>query len=385
MKADTESSSARAPASAAPTGRAGKLDKLRALSSGGGMAPAATQRAAIRTSFLAPDRPFPLVIEPLDPDLDAVAWARSQREHLEGLLSRHGGLLLRNFGLRTPQDFEALAEAIEPELYGSYGDLPKKEGGRNTYRSTPYPEKQMILYHNESAHLERWPRKQWFFCELPSPVGGATPIVDGREMLRRLPPELVARFEREELLYVRTFTDKLDVSWRDFFKTEQRDDVEARLTAAGIAFRWLANDELQTRTRCPAVITHPVTGERVFFNQVQLHHPSCLEPEVRRDLLSLVGEDRLPRNVLYGDGSPIDDDTMAVIGAAYEGCAVRFAWQQGDVIMLDNMIAAHARDPYEGPRKIVVAMGAMFDRAQLQSAPAPAPAPAPALAQGGAR
>eukprot|EP01041_Mallomonas_annulata_P034217 gene34217-56948_t len=27
--------------------------------------------------------------------------------------------------------------------------------------------------------------------------------------------------------------------------------------------------------------------------------------------------------------------------------------------MLDNMLAAHARDPYEGPRKIVVAMGAM--------------------------
>jgi len=36
------------------------------------------------------------------------------------------------------------------------------------------------------------------------------------------------------------------------------------------------------------------------------------------------------------------------------------------VVMLDNMIAAHARDPYEGPRKIVVAMGDMYDRARLQ-------------------
>ena len=33
--------------------------------------------------------------------------------------------------------------------------------------------------------------------------------------------------------------------------------------------------------------------------------------------------------------------------------------------MLDNMLAAHARDPYEEPRKVVVAMGAMFDRADL--------------------
>ncbi|RZL08351.1 MAG: amino acid adenylation domain-containing protein, partial [Rubrivivax sp.] len=370
MKAQTTlTRSDAAPVSPPSADKVGKLDKLRRLSGQGAASVPATPRATVRTRFLAPDRPFPLVIEPVDPDLDAVAWARSQREHIEGLLSRHGGLLLRNFGLRTPQAFEALAEAIEPELYGSYGDLPKKEGGRNTYRSTPYPEQQMILYHNESAHLERWPRKQWFFCELPSPVGGATPIVDGREMLRRLPADLLARFERDGLLYVRTFTDKLDVSWRDFFKTEQRHEVEARLHAAGIAFQWLAQDELQTRTRCPAVITHPVTGERVFFNQVQLHHPSCLEPDVRSDLLGLVGEDRLPRNVLYGDGSRIDDDTMAVIGEAYEACAVRFQWQQGDVIMLDNMIAAHARDPYEGSRKIVVAMGAMFDRDQLDRAP----------------
>jgi alpha-ketoglutarate-dependent taurine dioxygenase len=113
------------------------------------------------------------------------------------------------------------------------------------------------------------------------------------------------------------------------------------------------------------VITHPFTGERVFFNQVQLHHDSCLEPEVRSDLLSLVGLERLPRQVYFGDGSAISDDTMRVIGDAYEACAVRFQWQRGDVVMLDNMLAAHARDPYEGPRKIVVAMGAMFDRHAL--------------------
>ena len=83
------------------------------------------------------------------------------------------------------------------------------------------------------------------------------------------------------------------------------------------------------------------------------------------DLLGLVGLERMPRHVMFGDGSLIPDATMAVVGATYEACAVRLEWRQGDVIMLDNMLAAHARDPYEGPRKIVVAMGAMFDRAAL--------------------
>ena len=360
----------RPTAAAGSNSKMDKLDKLGKLAKAapGTEAPRAATRPVVQTSFLKPGAEFPIVLQATTADLDTVAWAKSQADYIEMLVARHGGILFRNFGLKTPQDFEAFAEAIEPELYGSYGDLPKKEGGKKTYRSTPYPERQMILYHNESSHLDRWPRKQWFFCELPSPVGGATPIVDCREMLRRLPADMVAEFERKELLYVRTFTPGLDVSWQDFYKTERREDVEARLADAGIAWRWLDSDTLQTRTRCPAVIRHPLTGEKVFFNQIQLHHVACLEAQVREDLLAMGGIDRLPRNVTYGDGSPIADETMAVVGRVYEECAVRFDWQQGDIVMLDNMLAAHARDPYEGPRKIVVAMGAMFDRAALAGA-----------------
>jgi len=40
----------------------------------------------------------------------------------------------------------------------------------------------------------------------------------------------------------------------------------------------------------------------------------------------------------------------------YEKVTVRFTWRQGDMIMLDNMLTSHARDTFEGPRHIVVAM-----------------------------
>ena len=345
-----------------------KLNKLGSLKSQPGARPSTNSNSPIRTALLDEKRVFPLVIEATDADLDAVAWATSQRDFIEQHLRKHAGILFRNFGLTTPQEFEAFAEAIQPGLYGNYGDLPKKEGGRNTYRSTPYPERQMILYHNESSHLERWPRKQLFFCEFPSSVGGATPIVDCREMLRQLPADVVEEFERKGLLYVRTFTRNLDVSWRDFFKTDSKEEVETRLEEAGIEWQWLGDDELQTRTRCPAVVTHPVTGDRVFFNQVQLHHVSCLEPDVKEDLLGMVGQERLPRNVYFGDGSVISDEMMKVVGEAYEACAVRFDWRRGDVVMVDNMLAAHARDPYEGPRKIVVAMGDIYERSALEEA-----------------
>jgi alpha-ketoglutarate-dependent taurine dioxygenase len=116
------------------------------------------------------------------------------------------------------------------------------------------------------------------------------------------------------------------------------------------------------------VITHPLTGERSFFNQIQLHHTRCLDADVREDLLAMVGPERMPRQVFYGDGSPIEDEVMDLIGELYEACAVRFDWRRGDVVMLDNMLAAHARDPYEGPRRIVVAMGDMVDRSSLEGA-----------------
>jgi len=365
---DATMSVAPTPVSSAPGARMGaKLDKLKKVSSAGPR-PAETA-SPVRTSPLSPGADFPLVIEPESADLDAISWAAAHRGFVEEKLRRHAGLLFRGFALTNPQDFEGFAEALQPGLYGAYGDLPKKEGGANTYRSTPYPEDKMILFHNESSHLPRWPRKQWFFCEEAAPVGGATPIVDCRAMYRSLPADLAAKFERLGLSYVRTFTPRLDVDWRDFFRTDDKAAVEARCRAEGVELSWLDGDVLQTRTRCPAVIVHPLTDEKSFFNQVQLHHPRFLDADVRDDLLAMVGEDRLPRQVRYGDGSVIEDETMDLVGELYEACAVRFSWRKGDVVMLDNMLAAHARDPFQGKRRIVVAMGDMVDRASLDVAP----------------
>nr|WP_236044168.1 non-ribosomal peptide synthetase [Pseudomonas arcuscaelestis] len=362
MISDTAVAAAPAPTAGAKADKLGKfLKKPKAAGPLAGEAP-------IRESLLAPPQVFPLLVEPNDPGLDLVAWVNRNRPWLEEKLSRHAGILLRGFALHDIHAFEAFAEAVQPGLYGQYGDLPKKEGGKNTYRSTPYPEKKMILFHNESSHQDTWPRKQLFFCEQPSPVGGATPVVDCRQMYLRLPEALRETFEQKGLLYVRTFADKLDVSWQHFFKTDERAHVEARCRAAGIQWTWLDNDELQIRTPCPAIIRHPLTGEKTFFNQVQLHHIYCLDPDVREDLLALFGIERMPRHVYYGDGSPIEDEVMQVIGDLYEACAVRFDWRKGDVILLDNMLAAHARDPFEGPRKIVVAMGEMVERRSLEAA-----------------
>ena len=94
----------------------------------------------------------------------------------------------------------------------------------------------------------------------------------------------------------------------------------------------------------------------MWFNQAHLFHVSALEPAVREALVDAVGEENLPRNVYYGDGSVIDDATLAHVRLILERHKVVFPWRSGDVLMLDNMLAAHARSPFRGQRKIVVAM-----------------------------
>lgn len=81
----------------------------------------------------------------------------------------------------------------------------------------------------------------------------------------------------------------------------------------------------------------------------------------------MLGQEGLPRNVYYGDGTPIQEEVVAEIGEVYRQTAVRFPWREGDILMVDNMLVAHGRQPFVGTRKIVVAMGEMISRGQIES------------------
>jgi alpha-ketoglutarate-dependent taurine dioxygenase len=216
------------------------------------------------------------------------------------------------------------------------------------------------MFHNESSHLPRWPMKIWFFCLKAAAQGGETPIVDCRRVYELLSPKTRDRFSRQGLMYVRNYTEGLDVRWQDFFRTQDRAVVEQQCARDGIEYQWSENDVLQTRRVAVAVTAHPDTGEPVFFNQIQLHHSAYLLPLVRESLIKMLGEECLPRQVYYGDGNPIEDSVIGEIDDAYRRAVVTFKWIEGDILLLDNMLTAHGRNSFAGERKIVVAMGEMF-------------------------
>ena len=121
----------------------------------------------------------------------------------------------------------------------------------------------------------------------------------------------------------------------------------------------------------PAVVRHPRTGEDVWFNHAAFFHSSSLPAGVRDTLLREFDEADLPNATFYGDGSPIDPEAIAEIRRAYETSRVRFEWQRGDLLIVDNMLFAHGREPFTGGRRIVVGMS---EPQQREEAGGPGPA-----------
>jgi Taurine catabolism dioxygenase TauD, TfdA family len=312
---------------------------------------------------------LPLVITPAMDNVDLASWCASNRDQIDAHLDRHGAILFRGFSLNGAPDFEAVASGIASNLFAEYGDLPPEAASERIYGSTPYPPDKMILFHNESSHLSSWPLRQFFFCVLPSREQGETPLLDCRDVCSALDPEILEEFASKGLMYVRNFSEGIDVPWQDFFHTDVKAEVEQTCADAGMSCEW-TKQGLRISQLANAVTTHPRTGERLFFNQVQLHHVSCLDAETRTALRQLFADEDLPRNVYFGDGTPIPDQVIERIGEVYEELCVEAPWQKGDLIALDNMLVAHARRPFVGERKILVAMGEMVQAGEAAGAPA---------------
>jgi alpha-ketoglutarate-dependent taurine dioxygenase len=143
---------------------------------------------------------------------------------------------------------------------------------------------------------------------------------------------------------------------RDAFQTTERAEVDAYAAQNAIRTEWFSDGRLRTRQIRPAVRKHPWTGEPVWFNHAAFFHLSSLPREFQEVLLSSYGEEGLPYNTFFGDGSRISADTVAHIRDAYAAERSKFPWAQDDVLLLDNMSIAHAREPYTGERQVIVAM-----------------------------
>lgn len=325
--------------------------------------PSREQRSAAATAELVTMEPLtegerlPLLVRPAADGVDLVAWARANRERVESLLDVHGGILFRGFGRETPEQLRELAEALsDAVLEYEERSSPRSQVSGKVYTSTDHPADAPIFLHNEHSYALTFPRKIFFQCAVPATSRGATPIADSRRIHDRIDPEVRRRFEERGYAYVRNYGDGVGLTWQEAFQTEDPAAVDAYARDHGIEVTWKEGGRLRTRQVRRAVARHPRTGEPTWFNHATFFHVSTLDAGVARALLAGLGEENLPNHTYYGDGTPIEPEVMDHLRAAYDACTLTFPWQQGDVLMLDNMLTAHGREPFEGPRKVLTVM-----------------------------
>ncbi|MEO3977765.1 TauD/TfdA family dioxygenase [Streptomyces sp. CAU 1734] len=287
---------------------------------------------------------------------------RRDRANLRELLHQHGALLLRGFDVGGVDGFEAAVRELSgaPLTYTEQSS-PRSVIKGKVYTSTSYPAHAEIPLHNEMSYQATWPLVLYFHCVEPPLTQGATPLSSTRLVHELIDPSVREEFTRRKWMVVRNYRNDIGLRWWQAFGTRDRDEVERLCAAGGLETEWIGTDGLRTRAVREPVHRHPVTGDTVWFNHVVIFHVTSLPAATRGGLLEICGEDGLPNNTYYGDGEPIPDEVTDHLRDCYRRASTRFDYRRDDLLVVDNMLVSHGREPFTGPRRIAVAMGEASD------------------------
>lgn len=293
-----------------------------------------------------------------------LAWMQQMQPAIDALIVRHGGVVLRGFPVCETTDFADLT-ALYPRFEGGYagGRAPRSTIQGHVMESTRLASSVHLALHSEMAYMRDYPRRIAFFSRLTAPVGGETTIGDMRDLADALPPTIADKLRHHGTRMATNYgpcADGLDTSyahmdlrgWNHSFFTDDPREVERVCADKGLQPIWNADGSLTLLTPLAPFVAHPVTG-RTLYRSV-IHMP----PQSENDALTreLRARQTHPTGATLGDGTPLSAEEKTQINALCRARASAWRWQDGDVMILDNLQVWHGRNPYEGSRDVQVAL-----------------------------
>jgi len=341
----------------------------------------------MKTFFLDNTKTYPLVISPeSDRTLESLKnWIDKNHLDIEHKLSHYGAILFRGFDIQTPSDFEQIAKVVDADLKNDYmGTSPRDKKTDYVFSASELPAHYPIMQHCEMSFLPSAPRRLFFYCHTAPPFGGETPICDFRKVYNDLKPEVRNAFEQKGVKHIRNYaspnakgrTGFQLKSWFDMFHTDDKNIVEQKCKEHDIICEWKENDGLRMTNVGSAFKTHPVTGEKVWFNHTQVFHIDAAAIEydfihkrqkrwqtfktnLLLDLMTFykkltTNPNDQSMHVTFGDGTEIPKEFVQHIQEVIWKNMSVYAWQKGDIICIDNFSTSHGRLPYYGDREVMV-------------------------------
>ena len=320
------------------------------------------------------DHGLPLMIEPVSKALASdpkavLDWFSENRQRLESLLPEYGGIFLRGFAIPDTAAFNALIECYptDPNGYAA-GLAPREKISGKVFETSKVPAPDKIILHQEMGYLPKYPKGVAFYCYVPSETGGATTIGDARRYQKQIPQRLVDSVRERGVLYRRNYRGDYDEAtptlnlfhrpWKEVLHVNTREEAEEACVAVGCKPQWEADGSLSLLYRSPGFVRHQITGDEVWFAQVQgMHVNETRLAHHYKTMMDAFPQGRpRPVEILYGDGGDIPEDLVVPLYETLDNLAVNIPYRYGDVMILDNIYTMHGREPFTGKRDVQVAL-----------------------------
>lgn len=310
---------------------------------------------------------FPLVLGCESPSAtldDVVRWAEENRDQLEQKCQKHGAILFRGFPLHEPEDFDRFIAAFDLENFPyevSLSNAVRTNFTPRVFSANEAPSSVTIFLHHEMAQTPIFPSKLFFCCWQPAEEGGATPLCRSDILFQQIEerfPQFAQDCETKGLKYSNTMPAANDASsgmgrsWQSTFRVETREEAQQRMTDYGYTWEWQEDGSLRATTPVLPAVREVSPGRKVFFNQ--LIAAFCGWKDSRNDA---------SKSITFGDGQPLDRETVMEISDMAEQLTFDLPWQAGDIALVDNFLVMHGRRTFSGPRKILASLLVMGQHA----------------------
>lgn len=305
-------------------------------------------------------QPFPLVLQCASPttDLDqTVDWLARNRADFDRRADEHGAILFRGFPVHSPEDFDRFIAAFGWDNFPyeqSLSNAVRRNYTPRVFSANEAPSDVTIYLHHEMAQTPIFPSKLFFYCQQPAEEGGATPLCRSDvlfdQMLAKC-PDFARDCEQKGLRYTSVMPAEDDAgsgmgrSWQSTFRAKDRDEAEQRLRDLGYSWEWSADGCLRVTTPVLPAVREVAPGRKTFFNQLIAAFQGWKDS--RNDPA---------KSITFGDGTLLDRATVLQVAEMAEQLTFDQAWQQGDVVLLDNYVAMHGRRSFRGTRKILASL-----------------------------